>query len=178
VGLLAGGVVASGATAAAAYTGTLPVSLQQAAHDTIGAPEPTSSESAGTTDDSTATPTPTPTPTPSETPAPTEKPAPTTAPKADGPDATGPAAHGLCTAYAHGGLSATSTAYAALVKAAGGASTITSYCATIPAPGKSGADHPGTSKSTHPATPGAKGKSSEHKPATPNAKKPSGANGE
>jgi hypothetical protein len=175
VGLLAGGVVASGATAAAAYTGTLPVSLQQAAHDTIGAPEPTISESDGTTDESTATPTPT--PTPSETPAPTDKPAPTTAPKAGGPDATGPGAHGLCNAYAHGGLSATSTAYAALVKAAGGASTITSYCATIPAPGKSGADHPATSEPTPQATPGAKGKSSEHKPATPNNKKPSGAKG-
>jgi hypothetical protein len=177
VGLLACGVAAGGATAAAAYTGTLPVSLQQTAHDTIGAPEPTIGQSDGTTDDSTATPTPTstetpdPTPTPRETPGPSEKSAPTTAPKAGGPDATGPAAHGLCNAYAHGGLSATSTAYAALVKAAGDASSITSYCATIPAPGKSAARHPEKSESTPPATPGAKGKSSDHKPAKPHDKK-------
>ena len=52
-----------------------------------------------------------------------------------GPDATGPAADGLCTAFTHGGLKAFSTAYASLASAAKGASNTATYCARIPKPG-------------------------------------------
>jgi hypothetical protein len=163
IGVLAGGVAATGATTAAAYTGTLPVALQQAAHDTIGAPAPTTSETELAAVDPTATPDPTGTPAPAK------------ASKLGGPDATGPAAHGLCNAYAHGGLSATSTAYAALVRAAGDAGTITSYCATIPAPGKAAATHPETSEPTPPAvTPDAKDDKAATKSAAPKGTKATG----
>lgn len=47
-----------------------------------------------------------------------------------GPDATGPAAFGLCTAYTAGGLHSTSTAYAAL-RSAAQSGDIASYCAPI-----------------------------------------------
>jgi hypothetical protein len=87
-----------------------------------------------------------------------------------GPDATGPAAFGLCTAFTHGGLSKASTAYTSLVKAAGSATGIPTYCATVvvahnttpttvPTPlGKP------TSVPTHPVTPHAP---STHKPVAP-----------
>ena len=114
IAALAIGSIATGG-AVAAYAGTLPSPLQQIAHEALGAPS----------DDPTATPT----PDPIETPDPTETPVPTTAPQ--GPDATGPAAFGLCTAFSHGGLHWTSTAYAALVTASGGAANIATYCATV-----------------------------------------------
>jgi hypothetical protein len=50
---------------------------------------------------------------------------------AQGPDATGPAAFGLCTAFTAGGLNDTSVAYAALLKAAESAGTIEDYCEPI-----------------------------------------------
>jgi hypothetical protein len=65
------------ALAAAAYTGTLPAPAQQFAHSVIGAPSPQPGHRPGTQQ---------------VTPARTG---------AVGPDATGPAAFGLCTAYAH-----------------------------------------------------------------------------
>src|SRR6476661_1869507 len=62
-----------------------------------------------------------------------------------GPDATGPAAHGLCTAWknltSHGagtGKAMDSIAFTNLAKAAGGADKVAAYCATVPAPGSSG----------------------------------------
>lgn len=61
-----------------------------------------------------------------------------------GPDATGPAKHGLCTAWAHGGLTAEKAVAgpagnapsANLVEAAGGADKVAEYCADVLKPGK------------------------------------------
>ncbi|TAL42132.1 MAG: hypothetical protein EPN91_09125 [Salinibacterium sp.] len=116
IGLVAGGALVLGGAGFAAYADILPTDAQQTAHDLFGAPAPA--------DDETITDETTPTPEPSET--------------AVGPDATGPAAHGLCTAFTHGGLAVSSTAYQSLVTAANGAENIATYCATVPAPGKSG----------------------------------------
>ena len=107
----------AGVGAAGAYTGSLPDRLQNVAHDTLGAP------GGGETRSQRPDTTPGPGSTPSRS-------------KAAGVDATGAAAHGLCTAAAAGGLATTSTAYRSLAEAAGGASRIAAYCASVPAPGK------------------------------------------
>src|SRR6185369_195095 len=57
-----------------------------------------------------------------------------------GPDVHGPAGFGLCNAYTHGGLSATSVPYRNLAAAAGGAGKIAAFCAKVPRHGNS--DHP------------------------------------
>jgi hypothetical protein len=67
------------------------------------------------------------------TPAPAASNAPST-PNGQGPDATGPAKFGLCTAYAAGqgitnGHKADSVAFQALAAAAGGADNIAGFCA-------------------------------------------------
>lgn len=116
IGLLAGSAVVAGGAGVAAYADLLPLAAQQVAHDSIGAPLPRSEKSEVPTDGSTTEPTPEPTKTA----------------KPIGPDAAGPAAHGLCTAFAHGGLGKSSTAYASLASAAKGASNIATYCAKIP----------------------------------------------
>jgi hypothetical protein len=130
---------ALGGVAAAAYTGTLPAPAQQFAHSVIGAPSPQSSHRPGT-------PQPSHRPgTPRVTPARTD---------AVGPDATGPAASGLCTAYAHakahGNASQKAVAFRNLAAAAGGAAKIAAYCAAVSHPGSS---QPSQSASapTHPA---------------------------
>lgn len=128
MGALVVGTIAAGGTVAAAYTGSLPAPLQQSAHSLIGAPAPTASVTA------TATATPTPTDTATATPTPIATPV--------GPDATGPAAYGLCQAYTRGGLATSSIAYTSLVTAANGAANITGYCATIASPGQSAAHRP------------------------------------
>lgn len=110
-GALAVGALALGGTAAAAYTGSLPESLQQGAHAAAGTPAPTAPNTAE--------------------PSPKAKPSPTASVK--GPDATGPAAFGLCTAYSHGGLHPSSAAYASLESAAKGNGNIADYCAKITA---------------------------------------------
>lgn len=48
-----------------------------------------------------------------------------------GPDATGPSAFGLCTAYTAGGLNSSSVAYSSLLTAAETAGTIADYCAPV-----------------------------------------------
>jgi hypothetical protein len=51
-----------------------------------------------------------------------------------GPDATGPAAHGLCTAYSHRGHGRSfghSIAMRNLARAAGGADRIQAYCSSV-----------------------------------------------
>ena len=137
LGALTLGTLAAGGTAAAAYTGNLPTDMQETAHTVIGAPAPGDVTGTSTpTADLTSTPDPTSTPVPTVTPVPTATAGPV------GPDATGPAAFGLCTAYAHGGLSTTSVAYGSLEKAAGGATSITTYCATIVSPGHSATQRP------------------------------------
>lgn len=143
-----------GGTAAAAYAGALPAGLQDLAHQTIGAqatgadlPEADSSDDAtdDSSDDATDDPTDDATDDAGDDTAddagdePTD--GATDTPKTGvGPDATGPAAFGLCNAYGHGGLSANSVAYASLVKAAGTEADLATYCATVVHPGS--ADHP------------------------------------
>ncbi|HWH27254.1 MAG TPA: hypothetical protein VNT53_11505 [Pseudolysinimonas sp.] len=110
VAIAALSLVALGGGAAAAANGALPAT-----------PVPSSETSTPTVTpapDETATPTPTPTedPTPSAT---------------KGPDATGSAAFGLCTAYTAGGLNSGSVAYSALLDASQSAGDITDYCAPI-----------------------------------------------
>lgn len=131
VGLIALGTITVGGTAAVAYADALPTGLQDAAHSLIGAPTaattdgPVGPPSVEATDSATDVPTAARTPNLTSTEVPV------------GPDATGPAAHGLCTAFEHGGLASTSVAFASLVKAAGSADLIDAYCATVVAPGHS-----------------------------------------
>jgi hypothetical protein len=146
VGLVAGGAIVLAGAGFAAYADILPSAAQQAAHDLIGAPTPADDETTDTEEG-------TPTPAPSET--------------AIGPDATGPAANGLCTAFTHGGLDVSSTAYASLVLAANGASNIATYCELVPAPGQSAghaSDTHDSSTHTPPAPPESshKGESGTH----------------
>jgi len=127
-----------GGVAAAAYTGTLPAPAQRFAHGVIGAPSPQPSHRPGT-------------PRPSHRPGiPQATPART---DAVGPDATGPAASGLCTAYAHakahGTASQKAVAFRNLAAAAGGAAKIAAYCAAVPHPGSSQSSQP-ASAPTHP----------------------------
>ena len=128
--------------AAAAYTGTLPAPAQQFAHSMIGAPQP--GHRTGTPQ---ATPARTEAGTPQATPARTD---------AVGPDATGPAASGLCTAYAHakthGTASQKATAFRNLAAAAGGAAKIAAYCTAAPHPGRSQSSQSASASApTHPA---------------------------
>ena len=144
IGLLAGSAVVVGGAGVAAYADLLPAGAQQVAHDSIGAPLPRTSDSPEPTDTPTGTPTASPTSTPKATPV--------------GPDATGPAAYGLCTAFTHGGLNVSSTAYASLAKAANGTSNIATYCATISKPGPTATHSPhgntgGNSTHTHAPAP-------------------------
>jgi hypothetical protein len=135
----AAAVALGGGVAAAAYTSTLPAPAQQFAHSVIGAPSPQPSHRPGT-------PQPSHRPgTPQATPARTD---------AVGPDATGPAAFGLCTAYAHakahGTASQKAVAFRNLAAAAGGAAKIAAYCAAVPHPGSSQSSQ-SASAPTHPA---------------------------
>jgi hypothetical protein len=142
---------ALGGVAAAAYTSTLPGPAQQFAHSVIGAPSPQPSHRPGT-------------PQPSHGPGTSQAtPART---DAAGPDATGPAAFGLCTAYAHakahGTASQKAVAFRNLAAAAGGAAKIAAYCAAVPHPGSSQSSQPAPA---HPAGPPAShptGKPSSH----------------
>ncbi len=112
-----------GGLATAAYAGALPAPAQQFAHDAIGAPSPNASSH----------------PSAQSTPV--------------GPDATGPAAFGLCTAYdhakAHGTASQQAVAFRNLAAAAGGAANVDAYCATVAHPGTS----PSGAPSSHPSGP-------------------------
>ncbi|MDQ0798915.1 protein tyrosine phosphatase [Arthrobacter sp. SLBN-112] len=164
-GILAGGTIAVGGTAAAAYTGTLPASLQQSSHELIGAPAPAAGPAAEEQKPETAT--------HGKTSNPADPPAPPAERPSAGPDATGPAAFGLCTAFSSGGLDPASTAYQSLSAAANGSTGIAAYCASVPAPGQSGEHRqddpgdPGTSAKPGNGTPPAQaGKGLSHKPAT------------
>ena len=143
---LAAGAVSLGGVAAAAYTGNLPDSLQNFAHDTVGAPAPQHHDA--------------------------------TTPK--GPDATGKAAFGLCTAYEathkNGASPTDSVAFQNLIKAAGGADKVAAYCAAVPHPGKSShapsakpSTHPGANPSTRPSDAPTAHPSGEPTPKTGNA---------
>ena len=76
-----------------------------------------------------------------------------------GPDATGPAAHGLCTAWANvadKGKAAQAPAFRNLAAAAGGVDKVAAWCAALPAAGASDgatgqpSDHPTGKPSEHP----------------------------
>ena len=122
-------VVGLGGVATAAFAGALPSSAQQLAHDTIGAPSPHASLHARdrATGGHSGTPV--------------------------GPNASGPAAFGLCTAYAHatkhGTAAKKAVAFRNLEKAAGGAANVTSFCASVAHPGSSATPHSGAPTS-HP----------------------------
>jgi hypothetical protein len=100
---------------ATAYAGELPSSVQQFAHDSIGAPAAHRSHHDGLPADHAGTPV--------------------------GPNAAGHARYGLCTAYAHaskrGDAAQKSVAFRNLAKAAGGAAMVAGYCADVPHPGAS-----------------------------------------
>jgi hypothetical protein len=117
----------------------LPAPAQQFAHSMIGAPQP--GHRPGTPQ---ATPARTDAGTPQATPARTD---------AVGPDAAGPAAFGLCSAYAHakahGTASQKAMAFRNLAAAAGGPAKIAAYCATVPHPGSSQSSKPAPAR-THP----------------------------
>jgi hypothetical protein len=155
----AAAIAAVGSGVAAAYTGVLPARLQEFARKTIAAPAANASASAG----------------------PTSSPA--------GPDAKGPAAYGLCTAYrhaeAHGNASQRAVAFRNLAAAAGGAGKITAYCATVPHPGASpsaaptSTPTPAAHRTGRPSTLPTQAEKSHPggKPTSPPAGKPSGVPG-
>jgi hypothetical protein len=172
-GVLAGGTLAAGGTAAAAYTGPLPASLQHSAHDIIGAPAVAATSKAAqhvseTGSQGKAS-------RPADAPDPGD---PAKAQDSTGPDAAGPAAFGLCTAFTKGGLDPSSTAYKSLAAASGGSADIGAYCKAVPVPGESaghrsetqgnGNEAPGKAEdagATHQAKPPAQaGRGLSHKP--------------
>ena len=154
---------ALGGVATAAYTGTLPAPAQRFAHNAIGAPSPKPSHSPGT---------------PQATP---------THPDAVGPNAKGPAAFGLCTAYAHakahGSAAQKAVAFRNLAAAAGSVAKIAAYCAAVPHPGSSqsgqaasGSSHPSGRPASVPAHPS--GRSTSHPTGKPSSLPVSHATGQ
>lgn len=132
----AAGAVGLGGVAAAAYAGALPETAQNIAHHLIDAPAAHHKHAKPG----------------SGTPV--------------GPDPSGPAAHGLCTAYqhatAHGQAARHSVALTTLIEAAGGAGKVAAYCAGVEPP-SSHASRPTDVDPTHPTgkpeTPGSAGRS-------------------
>jgi hypothetical protein len=114
---VAGAVVVAvlGGGIAAAYAGALPASLQKFAHRSIGAPAAHAS------------------------PRPHKPHHPGAARLPVGPNPAGPAAHGLCTAYAHASAHGPATqravAFRNLAAAAGGQGNVAAFCGTAPRPG-------------------------------------------
>ena len=127
---LVAGTLGIGGLGAVAYAGALPDTAQNVAHGLIGAPagHPGKPHGNGHQQSGVSTSSPV------------------------GPDATGPAAFGLCTAYehakAHGQSVDKSVAFKNLAAAAGGVAKIDAYCAKVPHPGSSPSAHatgkPGT----------------------------------
>jgi hypothetical protein len=138
-----------GGAATAAFANALPAPLQSVAHQAIGAPAARLAAGAH--------------PASSKTPV--------------GPDATGSAAFGLCTAYAHakahGRAAQRAVAFRNLATAAGGTGKVAAYCATVPhgAPSRPAA-HGNGRPATHPSPrgsgkpPGLPGPHGSGKPAT------------
>jgi hypothetical protein len=122
----AAGVVALGGVTAAAYAGVLPASVQKLAHNTLGAPVAHANVH------------------PSHL-------APTV-----GTDVPGPAAYGLCTAYAHqkaqGSAADKAVAFRNLAAAAGGAAKVRAYCAAVPRTGENPPGHLARHRAEKPAT--------------------------
>jgi len=176
--LLTAGALVIGGTAAA-YAGVLPSSLQSIAHATVGAPSadadddesgsPSASADPSDSDDTSESAEPSESGDPSGSatgaaPTGSGAPDPSESGGAHGPDATGPAAKGLCTAHLHGGLPDHSTAGQALIAAAG-SSSVDDYCATVLNPSATPSASPSESSSTEaaaPTTTGGHGKGKGH----------------
>jgi hypothetical protein len=126
----AAGALGFGGLAAAAYTGALPEPIQDFAHQTVGAPA-AASDHADPSGQSTA----------HDNSQASEQANAGQSGQPVGPDATGAARLGLCTAFAeekaeNGEVDTRSVAYRALVEAAGGAHNIDEFCAGVAAPGE------------------------------------------
>jgi hypothetical protein len=104
-------VLGFGGIVAAAYADALPAAAQTLAHNTIGAPRPSSDPSPAAGHSGTPV----------------------------GPNASGHPGFGLCTAYSHakqhGRAAEKSVAFRNLARAAGGAAKVPGYCAGIAHPG-------------------------------------------
>ncbi len=130
---LAAGTLAVGGTGAAAFAGALPSDVQQSAHELLGAPAPhvggvseTATADANAEASASATPSAS-----ADAAAESDNAKAEASATAVGPDAAGPAAYGLCTAFTKGGLAASSTGFASLAIAAEGEANIDSYCADV-----------------------------------------------
>jgi len=146
---VAAGVLGLGGLGTAAYAGALPDTAQDIAHHVIGAPGAHPGKGG------------------SHAPAG----APSSAPA--GPDATGAAAFGLCTAYQHSEAGDKSVAFGNLAAAAGGADKIDAYCATIAHPGSSAASSaPGTPSATPSQAVGAPSAAPSHPTGQPSSVPP------
>ncbi len=124
----AAGAIGFGGLAAAAYAGALPEPIQDFAHQTVGAPSASSDHSDPGSQGSA--------PMSSEA---SERTNAAQSGEPVGPDATGSASYGLCTAFAeqkadNGQVDTRSVAYRALVEAAGGADKIDEFCAGVTSP--------------------------------------------
>ena len=106
----AAAIAVFGGGVAAAYTGSLPASLQKFAHAAFAAPDGHESMAG---------------PTPAGT------------GHRIMPTVRDTAAYGLCNAYQHANASERAVAFSNLVNAAGGAGQVAAYCASIPHPGPS-----------------------------------------
>jgi hypothetical protein len=153
-------------TAAAAFTGSLPDRLQDAAHSAVGAPAAHPGSDHGTTprrqQDQGAR---------AQAPATGRPGTATSGGQGTGPDASTQARRGLCTAFRHGGLATTSVAYRNLVAAAGGADQVTAYCAdpTTAGPGTGPIGRTSTKPTGKPSGPSPAGSRPGSRPTSPAA---------
>jgi hypothetical protein len=152
---IAAAAASLGGFAAAAYANALPAPAQDAAHHLIGASAAHSHPTPRTDDDATDS-------------APTAA-TPTATPV--GPDATGSAMFGLCTAYAAAsvhGNPLNGVAFQNLAAAAGGAENIPAFCATVLTPPSSTAPEnaPNTTHPTGPPSTVTPGGGATHAPTT------------
>ena len=158
VAALAVGTLAVGGAAAAVATGSLPAPQTQNARAPFSVPASAETPSADASESASES--------ASETESPTASDSASSADASSsatpvGPDATGPAAFGLCTAFGKGGLNSASVAYRNLAQAAGGASNIATYCATVKAPGQAASHMPASAMPTQAAS------GLAHAPSTP-----------
>ncbi|MFC8504153.1 sigma factor-like helix-turn-helix DNA-binding protein [Pedococcus sp. NPDC057267] len=133
VAALSASVMSLGGLTAAAYVGALPAPVQQAMHDAIGAPAPTTGASGPSAHGGSTSPAGT-------------SPGPSTGP-------SDPATAGLCRAWSTDQAAGTprdrSTAFRALASRAGGAEHVQEYCAAVATRPTSQAS-PGPAPTTHP----------------------------
>jgi len=139
-GVLAAGTLAVGGTGVAAVAGALPADVQQTAHELLGAPAPKlggeaaakAADAAGSADadaaaDATAAGSASAEVSDKKVAAGANVSATATA----AADAAGAASLGLCTAFTHGGLNASSEGFSSLVVKANGEANVESFCADV-----------------------------------------------